>query len=102
MLKANLHPFKGKKNLRDKVWWVIERWVVKGKTITYDYQPPDEVLLLKQAIARIKAFQMVEGGIATYQQLGYPNCNGVLASFVLEEHFEIKQFFIDAKEMSKK
>jgi len=53
-------------------------------------------------MARIKSYQMVEGGISTYQELGYPICEGVLSWAVLQEHFEIKQFFLDAKEMSKK
>jgi hypothetical protein len=102
-LKASLNPFKGNQNLRDKIWWVIEQWIVKKQhQITYTYRPPDEILLIKQAINRIRAFQMVEGGVSTYQQLGYPSSNGVLAWFVLQEHFEIKQFFLDAKEMAKK
>lgn len=81
---------------------MIERWVVKKQSVTYNYHPPNEAVLIKQAIARIKAFQMVEGSISNYKELGYPTCFEVLAWYVLEEHFHIKQFFIDAKEMSKK
>ena len=97
------NPFAGSHKLRDKVWWVIEWFTIKKrKIITYTDRPPDEILLIKKAMARIKSYQMVEGGIATYQELGYPICEGVLSWAVLQEHFEIKQFFLDAKEMSKK
>ncbi len=79
-----------------KVWEIIKRVVVDGSQITLEFRPPDDRRITAVAISRIKAFLLVDGNKATYEQLGYPLTWGMW-----DEHFRIKEFYNDAYKMKK-
>ena len=71
----------------EKTWAIVER-AVNGRETTLDDKTGEVRRITAITIDRIRAFLLVDGGIASYENLGYPLTWGLW-----EEHFKIKEFY---------
>ena len=55
--------------------------------------------MTRLALDRLAAYRMVEDGIFSYRDLGYPTTeSGTIPYFVVEEHLEIRNMYGQARE----
>lgn len=77
--------------LFSKLTSVMNTSIVDGKEIDFKHRIESDRKLTAKVILRIKHFFLVDGGVTTYERLGYPPTWGLW-----EEHSRIRGIYNDA------